>query len=255
MTARSCREESTGRTVARRAEESSYEGLAAEYYSERHVTSRNFDAATARSLARLSVRVPRQGWCLDIGAGRGRLNEFLGVSAHRIVQFDLSQAMLRQQPREAAAGRSVASASVLPLRSGSAVLAAAFLFDPFNDEALFSEVSRVLDHGGTFVATLPSFEWGVALRQDLGLPTNETEFVTDDGAVVRRRSKLMPVDELADQLISVGLNPVAVDRGSLGDIDQPISPHIELVARRKQIRASELPIIAVLIARRVGVQG
>jgi hypothetical protein len=51
---------------------SSYDEIASEYYSERHITSRNFDAATASSLSIVKQCLPLDGSVLDLGAGSAR---------------------------------------------------------------------------------------------------------------------------------------------------------------------------------------
>jgi hypothetical protein len=72
---------------------SGYDILADEYYSPRHITSRNFDVATHAYLRSNPVAIPNYGLALDLGAGRGRLSEYCGVHSTRIVQTDLSVKM------------------------------------------------------------------------------------------------------------------------------------------------------------------
>src|SRR5437764_10900298 len=78
---------------------SGYDRIASEYYDQGHQTSRNFDVATVRALAREPfVRSP--GLVLEVGAGRGRASEFLRIDPGQVVQLDSSEPMLELQPRE-----------------------------------------------------------------------------------------------------------------------------------------------------------
>src|SRR2546422_135622 len=114
-----------------RVSTSSYEPLAAEYYEDRHITSRNFDAATLAFLRLYPPTLPDKGLVLELGAGRGGSARYLGVRSERIVQCDISPSMLRVIPREACLGRVQADALHLPIRSASVAIVAAFLYDPY----------------------------------------------------------------------------------------------------------------------------
>jgi hypothetical protein len=70
-----------------------YADLAQEYYDPFHKTCRNFDAATKSALARKTFALPDAGLILEVGCGRGRCQEFLGVDKNRVVQLDSSREM------------------------------------------------------------------------------------------------------------------------------------------------------------------
>src|SRR5712671_1672566 len=76
-----------------------YDIIANEYYDARHITSRNFDAATRAYLHERSFLLPSDGFALDLGAGKGRLYEYCGVPAARIIQTDISERMLKLRER------------------------------------------------------------------------------------------------------------------------------------------------------------
>src|SRR5579862_4644069 len=76
-----------------------YSLLANEYYEDKHITSRNFDVATAVGVEHLRG-VQHTGLVLELGAGRGRVGEFLHIPPDRVVQTDGSRTMLELEPRE-----------------------------------------------------------------------------------------------------------------------------------------------------------
>jgi SAM-dependent methyltransferase len=228
-----------------------YDILADEYYSPRHVTSRNFDMATHAYLQNHPVPTPEKGLALDLGAGKGRLREYCGVQPMRIVQTDLSARMLTLPARELALGRVQAGALALPFKASSFSIVAAFLFDPFNEEGLFEEIARVLSSGGVFIGTVPHNEWGLTLRSGTGRPMDEAVFVLDDGATIVQPSALSRPDQLADRLTSVGLTIVKNEALKLPRDVTNISPDIERPARITGQSVYSIPIVQLVVARRV----
>jgi SAM-dependent methyltransferase len=103
--------------------------------------------------------VPRPGrLTIDIGCGEGRVSRDLQILGHRVLAIDLSLAM----SRAAAAHPSdpvpavVADATRLPLATGSADCAVAFmsLHDTDDMAAAISEIARILCVGGRLVMAI-----------------------------------------------------------------------------------------------------
>ena len=227
---------------------SNYDEVAEEYYDDRHVTSRNFDAATAELFDTLAPAVPDSGYVLELGAGRGRTGEFCGVAPSRVVQSDVSGRMLRLVDREPSTGRVQCDATRLPFASERVAAVTAFLFDPYNDPSLFDEIARVLEPGGVFVGTLPHPEWGHTLRRAVDLPQDETVFVTESGEEVRLRSKLLSAADLRDQLTATGLQPRILRSQSLPRDTDDVSEHVEIPAETLGVTPFDLPLVLGVIA-------
>lgn len=176
-----------------------YDEIADEYYEASHKTCRNFDQTTATAMEQIRQSVPAHGFVLDIGAGRGRCNEYLGVDPKRVIQLDSSAKMLQVSPRETSAMRIVHPADRLPFLDEQFPCVTAFLCDPFLGLNFLAEVFRVLQPGGIFIATTPSFEWGSALRAKLDVGLLSTRFIARTGKVVVP-SVLVPISQLRDML-------------------------------------------------------
>ena len=138
--------------------QSGYERIAAEYYDDRHKTSRNFDTTTRQALANQQFIVP-QGLILELGAGRGRSTEFLGAPASSIVQLDNSAAMLRLGHREAALLRLNADGCNIPLMSHQFKAVVGFRVDPFFGLDSLAEAYRMLLDGGRLLLKMPTRRW------------------------------------------------------------------------------------------------
>jgi hypothetical protein len=226
-----------------------YDLVAAEYYTPNRRTSRNFDAATHNALAALDIAPTTSDVYLEVGAGRGRTQEFVGRDA-TVIHFDLSMAMLKHKPREPSIARVRADASSLPVRSASTDFVSSWLFDPFNCPSFYYEVARILCVGGYFVGSLPSSLWGRVARTELGLPLDRTEFITDRFGKVGVQSLLSGVPELNHRCRSAGLSPLSIVHGFLEESAADISPDVEIVARALGNSVYDVPLVVVLVARR-----
>jgi SAM-dependent methyltransferase len=90
---------------------------------------------------------------LDVGAGEGRLSRELTSRGHSVIALDGSSRLARACAEQQEAVRvTVADAACLPLRSGTADLAVAFmsLQDIDDLDAATGELARVLQKGGQF---------------------------------------------------------------------------------------------------------
>ncbi len=229
--------------------EAPYELLAGEYYEDRHVTSRNFDSTTIAALHALDLTLP-DGLVLEVGCGRGRSQEFLGVTADRVVQLDNSAAMLDLQPRESCALRVLHDAEQLPFPPGEFAIVAAFLCDPFLGLNFLGEASRVLRPGGKLIGTAPTYEWGSSLRQTLNLDPMVTRFVLSDGRTVQMPSAIYKRDQLVKMLIRTGFARASLDVQAhyLPPGTSPVSSDISEPARSLGVSALDLPVIYTIVA-------
>ncbi|MBZ5510359.1 MAG: class I SAM-dependent methyltransferase [Acidobacteriia bacterium] len=227
-----------------------YDLIADEYYEPRHITSRNFDAATQTYFREQRFPFPSDGLALDVGAGRGRLGEYCGISPMQILQLDLAPEMLRLPSRESALGRIQADALALPFKTGVFAIVAAFLFDPFNQRLFFEQVSRVLKRGGVFVGTIPHYAWGVALRSYRGNAVDEAVFALKTGERVSQPSFLSRPEELSERLEGAGLSVIKSEALTLPHDVIRISPDIEAAARVMGQSAYNIPIVQAVIATR-----
>lgn len=227
-----------------------YDQLAGEYYDLRHKTCRNFDDTTIAALRQLRIHVPSSGLILDAGAGRGRTNEFLSVEPKRVVQLDSSQRMLEIQPREESLIRILHDAQCLPFLDSQFCCVTAFLFDPFMGPKFFAEAFRVLSTGGIFIGTIPSYEWGTALRKQLQLDPSLAYFVTTAGTSVLVPSVLFPVDQLVKMLETTGfaVSRIQVQPHRLPLDANPVSKDIVLPASAIGCGVHDLDILYSIVA-------
>lgn len=226
----------------------SYEFLASEYYEPRHITSRNFDAATSEYLRRTACDMPPRGWVLDLGAGMGAATKYCGISASRIIQSDIALHMLRLEPRGKSAARVQADALALPFKDQSFAAVTAFLFDPFNSPPLYQEIFRVLSSRGRFLGTLPHPDWGFTLRNLRGYQINRSRFLTRTGEIIDRPSLLMTQSEIAELLDSAGFTNIRIHSIKLHSDNDAVSPDIADPAFILNTTPYELPILFAIQA-------
>jgi ubiquinone/menaquinone biosynthesis C-methylase UbiE len=227
---------------------SGYEKLASEYYSQSHVTSRNFDEATEGFLSKIALVIPPDGLILDIGSGRGRVGEYLRVDPNRVIQADSSRSMLRLTPRERSFARIQADASSLPFSDNCFSVVTAFLFDPFNTESFLEEAARVLAKDGLFVGTLPSLEWGRSLRRLRNHPLDRATFLSTSREAVACPSFLTSNQEIERRLDQAGFSKVSISEVLLPASATRVSPDISDAARCLGVLHFQLPILTLAVA-------
>jgi SAM-dependent methyltransferase len=220
-----------------------YDALAAEYYDQSHVTSRNFDATTKVAATDWRKRLP-DDLVLEPGAGRGRVGEFLGAPPERVVQLDSSAEMLALSDREPALLHVLHDAEELPFPDAEFRCVAAFLCDGFLGLNFLGEAKRVLKPGGVLFGTTPSYEWGSALRELLDIDIMTTRFVLKAGGSTTVPSFLYPRAQLEDMLARVGfVADVDLREHSLPTDTADVSDDITQVAERLAVDVAELPIL------------
>lgn len=225
---------------------SSYDEIAMEYYSSGHVTCRNFDLTTKAALGNKPIDdVP--GLVLEVGAGRGRANEFLGIPSSQIVQVDNSQAMFALKDREPCLLKVLADACSIPLASQQFDAVVGFLVDPFLGLNSLAEAYRLLASGGKLLFTVPTYEWGARLRNSLHIDLMTTRFrKLETGESVILPSLLHTEDRLHKMLYTIGFEKIEMEQHCLPEGEFQVSKDIEALGR--DFRA--VPIIRVIRARR-----
>jgi SAM-dependent methyltransferase len=204
-----------------------YDQIAGEYYDAFHKTCRNFDQTTIKALESVRSRIPQGGLILDIGSGKGRCVEFLGVDANQVIQLDNSRAILDLSPREA------------------------FLCDPYLGLDFLAEAYRILRTDGLFLATTPAYEWGTALRRGISIDSSEMRFETLAGSEVRVPSILVPRDRLVEMLRRVGfISEIQVQPHRLPKDAAPVSEDVTRAADALKCRVHELDLLYLVIARK-----
>ncbi len=235
---------------------SSYDAIADEYYDSRHITSRNFDAATIEFCHTNKYKIPisQSGLVLEVGCGKGSVNKYFNLNLDRVVQTDISLKMLRISPREESLRAIQCSAIELPFRKESFVAVFAFLYDPYNIEKLYAELEEVLISKGVFIGTLPHFDWGSALRDELHIDKNKTRFrkftSSKDNDFVDFDSFLTDDDQIQHFLSVVGLRLIDTFSLVLPPYIKNISPHIELAAKHLKKSPYDLPIVKMIVAKK-----
>jgi len=230
--------------------DSGYDAIAEEYYEPGHCTSRNFDAATIALLSRLQIDVP-EGTVLEVGAGRGRISEFLNVHPSRVVQLDKSETMLQLHPREQSLLRIHADACQIPLVAQQFRAVVGFLVDPFMGLDFLAEAYRMLSTGGLLLLTVPTRIWGKPLREQLGIDVMTTRFkVLGTEKIIILPSLLHSSEQLHQMLSFSSFTDVKIYDGCLSDDEQSISPDVIAAADALQSSPRGLPIIHLVTAHR-----
>jgi SAM-dependent methyltransferase len=225
-----------------------YDHLAEEYYDPDHQTCRNFDVATAAALPSVRDKVPADGLILEVGCGRGRCKEFLGVEPNRIVQLDASQKMLALPNREDCLLKLHGDASSIPFVDAQFAAVIGFLVDPFLGLQFLAEARKVLRPGGLLLFTTPTTDWGHALRGSKEPNASYATFITRDKQSIEVPSNLIPKDRLQAMLWHVGFSDVTISTHPLPQGTKPISSDVEKAARNKGLTVFSLPLICVVTA-------
>jgi ubiquinone/menaquinone biosynthesis C-methylase UbiE len=141
---------------------------AAGYYDE---TRSLPDSLMEQLVSRLVVELPREGLCLEIGVGTGRIALPLEARGVNVTGVDISLEMLRKlRAKSAAAPVAIADATRLPFRDGtfaSAIASHVLHLIPAWRNAV-DELLRVVRPGGVVLASRAadsSAEWQGAVRR------------------------------------------------------------------------------------------
>lgn len=229
---------------------SAYDEIASEYYESGHITSRNFDNATRVALAKHPFDVP-EGLVLEIGAGRGRVQEFLRVDGSRILQLDNSEVMFALEEREGSLLQIHADACRIPLVSQQFGTVVGFLVDPFMGLACLAEAYRMLIDGGRLLLTVPTRQWGTNLRERLEIDVMTTRFkILDTEKTVVMPSLLHSKERIEEMLALSGFREIVIYDHCLAEGEEPISPDITSVCEALHLDYFKLPVIHTIRAQR-----
>lgn len=194
---------------------SMYEAVAAEYYDvEAHPTCSNFREGSIRLVTDLLevANIAGGRWC-DAGSGRSVLVEVLANHRPRwvpriLLLVDSSATMLghtrtRGNPLEQFL---VADVHSLPIDEASLDFVVASLGDPYNDEAYWSELARVVQLGGQVIFTTPSFGWATKYRRAEGSSPDAARFVLRTGEVVDLPSFILALETQVTMMRAAGFS-------------------------------------------------
>jgi SAM-dependent methyltransferase len=203
------------------AEALAYGPLAEEYYDpQRHPTCANFRTASALLLGRMlaSLRLETAVVC-EVGAGRSIVPDLVPDWAERLCELvlvDASPEMLAHSATaiEQGAVPEIADARALPFPADRFDLVIASLGDPFNDQAFWCEMRRVLVPGGVCLFTCPAYDWASTFRGKQGSGViGQAEFVTEGGEACMVPSLIRPPAAQIEMIKDAGLT--LMDHGAI----------------------------------------
>ena len=228
--------------------QSGYDAVATEYYDSRHITSRNFDQTTSFALKHRKL-ASRNGLILEIGAGRGRSIEFLGVAPQRVIHLEISKEMLNLPDREPCLIKVHADACEIPLASGQFSAVVGFLVDPFFGLNSLAEAWRMLVSGGELLMTLPTLQWGEPLRRRLAIDIMTTRFkLLGQEVAVKLPSLLHSKERIMEMLTLIGFSGVSITDVALPEEEKQVSDDITSVYADLKLGKEDLPLVHVIRA-------
>ena len=188
---------------------SAYETLAAEYYDPAlHPTCANFRHASKTILQSWLNGIPRTGDACELGCGMSLLAELLSERKMPLKQLyltDSAPTMLAYSAQwvEHGAHLLLADARELSFENDALDLCVASLGDPYNEDAYWQEMSRVVAPGGYVMFTTPSYAWALRFRGSES-PDDFTraEFILQTGRRVFTPSMVLPDNEQVDLIES-----------------------------------------------------
>lgn len=226
---------------------SNYEIIADEYYNSNHVTSRNLDSSTLEFCSNFVFNIPSDGLVLELGCGKGCSGKYCKIKNDRIIQLDISRSMLKLYPRENCVQRILGDALNIPFKSSCFSIVTAFLYDPYNDDDLYMEISRVLKPNGVFIGTLPHSKWLLTLRKELSYPLNKAKFLTKNGFFLEFDSFLSSDKEIKEKLKLGNFKKITLYNLYLPKVNI-VSPEIEILAKKIGMNVSAFPIVKLITA-------
>ncbi|MGC3977808.1 MAG: class I SAM-dependent methyltransferase [Paludibacteraceae bacterium] len=233
--------------------DSGYDLIASEYYTDKHITSKNFDEATNYYFKNKSFDFLEKNninLCLEIGAGRGSTSRYLNIPSKKIILSDISNLMLGNAPDNSCLLKLQTDGRKTPFLNNTFDLITAFLFDPYNDESLFVEISRILKKGGIFIGTLPHYVWGETLRTELGIPFDKTQFELTTGEILQTNSYLSTASELI-HIIQNNFTLLEIEDIFIPKEITNISESILKPASTMNVSPYEIPVVQIIIIKKI----
>lgn len=232
---------------------SSYDKIANEYYSDLHLTSRNFDTPTREFFKNYNLPNNKDELFLELGVGKGRVHEFLDINSKRVIYTDISRSMLLISPKKLNFNKIQCDAIKIPFRNSVFSGVFAFLYDPYNLPGLYREIYRVLKNGALFIGTLPHFIWGKTLRKIINIDYNTTifkKFNSNIDEYIILDSYLMSYKEIKKILSQSGFTRIYIKDLLLPKTLEKISNHILNVAKKLKLSPYSVPIVMLIIGEK-----
>jgi SAM-dependent methyltransferase len=225
--------------------------LAAEYYSSRHKTSRNFDAIIRFYLPKLVPKLYSKGLYLDLGGGKGKLQEIYPNLRLKVVIGDFSVPMLKANHVKFKGAFAVQmDAFNIPFAENTFDAVFSLLGDHYALKRAFYEAHRVLKPNGFFLLTLPAKIWRQSITTSVGIKENETVFILSNGVQRKVPSFLYSPSELTHVLMDAGFKLVRSDDWNSCSLVEKsnFSDHVIIAARNLGISPEEVPLITWALA-------
>ncbi len=232
---------------------SNYDEIAEEYYEDFHLTSRNLDLASYNFFSSLALLNNRTGLVLELGAGRGKTQEYLNINQKDIIYTDLSYKMLLLNSKESCLNKIQCDSFSLPFLNNSFTTITAFLFDPFNLSKLYCEITRVLKKKGIFIGTLPHPKFALTFRKKTGINHNKTflkKYQSNNAEYIQLDSYLMTEFEIKEVMHNNNLNLIKTYDILLPKFIRNISKHIITAANELKLTPYTIPILMVIIGEK-----
>lgn len=153
-----------------------YDAVADDYYDpELHPTCNNFRFLSSLFLeiiiSEKKFRALFENPILETGCGKSLICDIANNGSINFPKYltiqDQSEKMIKHSVRWQNALRDIfiSDARNMPLPQFAFSGVFSFLADPYNDQALWKEISRILAPGGVWVLTVPSHAWATRFRE------------------------------------------------------------------------------------------
>lgn len=169
----------------------------------------------------------------EVGAGKSLAAEYLlknKLPLQNLLITDESACMLEYSRPFSGDGAllKVAPADHIPLQSDCVDWLISSLGDPYNTDAFWTEVARILKAGGRAIFTIPAYEWAKHFRRDEKDQIFENaEFELMDGRHVFLPSFIYPQHVQEERIRSAGLAVVEIRQTTIGDLNgEKLSPKL-----------------------------
>lgn len=232
---------------------SNYDDIAEEYYKDYHLTSRNLDHASREFFSNFIFLQNNTGLVLELGAGKGKTQEYLNINPSYIIQTDLSYKMLLLRSKESCLNKVQCNSLNLPFLKNSFSIITAFLYDPFNLKELYSEITRVLKKNGIFIGTLPHPKFALTIRKKLGINYTKTLLKikqSNNEEYVQVDSYLMTKAEIKKVMASNYLSLINIYEILLPKFIRKQSNHILTAANELKLTPYTIPILMVIVGKK-----
>lgn len=234
--------------------QNTYDEIALEYYSDLHLTSRNFDTSTESFFKNYIIKFDKKGIFLEIGAGVGKAHELCNINPKKIIYSDLSRLMLEDSIKKDKKTKVQFDAIKIPFQTSIFSGIFAFLYDPYNLPNLYKEICRVLKKGAPFIGTLPHATWGRNLRNIIKIDHSRTifrKFNSKNEDYITLNSYLSSRREIIKILTQSGFTKIITKDLYLRQPSTKISEHILNVADKLKKSVYDLPIVLLVIGVKV----